>query len=235
MSKITRASQKIFGENSSDIVQFGSRASNSTLYTNDVGTIQSLSAWTAGWRGALISKEASLQDQNAVNFVTTSQIAYLMQQGIPEYDANTTYFTNNICMQAGVIYLSLQDNNIGNALTSTTYWKSALDLTGVSNKGTFPDYTTGVAKNANTIYQATQNGYIFSTTPSNVKISANSNMSNPVLYLVCDQSITGGAAYSSVTIPVPSGYYYIADYVGGAYENGGVYSTPFTWFDCLTT
>ena len=130
MSKITRVLQKIFGGNSSDIVQFGSRAANSTLYTQDVGLIQSLSAWTAGWRSALIAKEASLQDQDAVNFVTTSQLAYLFQEGMPEYDASTTYYTNSIVKKNGTtqLYVSLTDNNIGNPLADTANWAAGVDI-----------------------------------------------------------------------------------------------------------
>ena len=96
MSKIQRAVQYIFGSGSNDIIQFGSDAVNNIVHTFDVKIIQSLSAWHNGWRNALISYIASLQNQNAVNYVFSSQLAYMFQEGIAEWNTDTIYYINSI-------------------------------------------------------------------------------------------------------------------------------------------
>jgi microcystin-dependent protein len=55
--------------------------------------------------------------------------------GIAEYDANTTYYANSICQISGQVYISLVDNNLDNApSTSPTQWQAGLpgaEITGV--------------------------------------------------------------------------------------------------------
>jgi microcystin-dependent protein len=41
-------------------------------------------------------------------------IKYLLQRGIPEWDANEMYYLNSFCSYQGGIYFSLANNNIGN-------------------------------------------------------------------------------------------------------------------------
>ena len=235
MSKITRVLQKIFGGNSSDIVQFGSRAANSTLYTQDVGLIQSLSAWTAGWRSALIAKEASLQDQDAVNFVTTSQLAYLFQEGMPEYDASTTYYTNSIVKKNGTtqLYVSLTDNNIGNPLADTANWAAGVDIgVGISTILPFPDYSNGINIVSGTVYQAATNGYIVMTASSSNSLAACSLAvgltSNPTVGISNIDIDTGN--YTGMTyppVPIAQGFYYKWTSVAG--------TTACKWYPCLTS
>lgn len=126
MAKITRATQKIFGD---DVVAqdqhcvFGSLKAGSVAYSKDPATIQSLAAWGIGWKGATVNNQAPvLQDENALHYLITRQIAYLMQAGIPEYDAGTTYYTGSFCQVAGTIYKSLQDNNLNNAVSNGSWW-----------------------------------------------------------------------------------------------------------------
>jgi hypothetical protein len=135
MAKITRVLQKIFGlGGSSNVIKFGSDVSTPIVYTKDVSLIQSLSAWTNGWASALVSSVAALENQNAVNYVTTSQIAYLMQEGIAEYNAETTYYQNSIVKKTGTVqlYKSKTNDNVGNALTNLAYWSLLGDLSNMS-------------------------------------------------------------------------------------------------------
>lgn len=67
------------------------------------------------------------EDMNALFYAITTQLAYLYQEGQPEYDADTTYYkgslVKNIDNQGNItIYKSLVDNNTGNLLTDTNYW-----------------------------------------------------------------------------------------------------------------
>jgi hypothetical protein len=128
MSKITRAIQKIFGGSlapSSNIAQFGSLAAGSIAYSSDPAVIQALSQYLNGWSAAVQgSNSPALQDRNALDFLFSRQLAYLMQAGLAEWDSTTTYYTGSWCQVDGVPYLSLTDTNLGNnPTTETNDWR----------------------------------------------------------------------------------------------------------------
>lgn len=131
MSKITRASQKIFGltGGSGDFGEFGSLAAGAVNYTKDPAIIQDLAAWLTGWSAATIAdNRPALEDMNSLFFLAYYQICYLLQAGIPEWDSGTTYYEYSYCQVAGVIYKSLQDTNLNkNPATETAWWVVALD------------------------------------------------------------------------------------------------------------
>ena len=126
---LERVTAKIFAENAPEgmIGQFGSALTGAKLTTGDVSVIQQLPAYTNGWSSAVISNRnyPTLQETNGAMKVATYQTAYIMQKGIPEWDANTTYYANtSFCQVNGVVYKSLTDNNIGNnPTTSTSNWE----------------------------------------------------------------------------------------------------------------
>ncbi len=132
MAKITRKQAKIFGgalsAGSQQVEQFGSKVGTGTPnYTVDPDVIQSLTNWVDGWVSAIDggTKAPYVQDMNAVCLVLAYQIAYLLQQGIPEWNAATTYYTDSVVQVAGQWYTSLQDNNTGNApvaSTTNSFW-----------------------------------------------------------------------------------------------------------------
>lgn len=137
MAKLERVTHKLFAENAPivesgttqvEIGQFGSALAGTYVATNDVATLQALPAYTRGWGGAVIpnSNFPTLEDMNAVQMVQSYQTGYLYQEGIPEYDANTTYYEGSVCKiyQDGStsIATSLIDENTGNPLTDTGSW-----------------------------------------------------------------------------------------------------------------
>lgn len=129
MAKILRTKQEIFGQQagSRQITAFGTAKTENPIYTTDVGQIQN-SNFLQGWLSALLSDKAPYEeDMNALFYAVTSQLAYLFQEGFPEYDSNTEYnigsLVKNVDTQGNItIYKSLTDNNTGNALTNSTYW-----------------------------------------------------------------------------------------------------------------
>lgn len=126
MAKITRVTQKQFGSTgpSTDFGQFGSLAASAATFTKDPATIQSLSAFLTGWASAIIGDDRpALEDMNSLFLLAFRQIAYVLQQGVAEYDAATTYYINSIVQSGGYLYISLTDANLGNAVTNVTYWK----------------------------------------------------------------------------------------------------------------
>lgn len=129
MAKITRTTHKIFGLSglTSFFGKFGSAKAGSPLNTKDITTIMALGAWDDGWQNALVTtvngKAPCLEEENSVTFVHSTQIAYLFQEGTPEWDSGTNYFENSIVklplplggsVGAPQIFASNIDNNLGN-------------------------------------------------------------------------------------------------------------------------
>ena len=126
MSKIARATQKLFGSSgsTSDFGEFGSKAAGAPATTKSPATIQALAAFLTGWTAATVAQDRPyLEDMNALFLLAFQQIAYCLQLGIPEWDAGTTYYTGSIAQDgAGVIYKSLVDDNLDNALSDPSKW-----------------------------------------------------------------------------------------------------------------
>jgi len=137
MPKIARKTQKILGGNSSDNGQFGSAQAGTKILSNDPDVIQSLPAWGSGWNSATVSglQLPTLEEMQGVQYVQTYQLAYLFQEGIPEYDAGTTYYHYSVVKKASSfqLYGSLVDNNVGHALTDPTKWVLLFDLGKLNN------------------------------------------------------------------------------------------------------
>ena len=131
MPKLTRVKQKIFGNSASvnQIAQFGSLANGTANFTTDITAIQSLAKFDNGWFSAVQGNNSpAIEDVNALDYLTTKQLAYLFEQGIAEWDATTTYYTGSIVKAtdgSGSMYRSLTDNNLNNLLSDTVNWASA--------------------------------------------------------------------------------------------------------------
>lgn len=137
MAKLTRKTLLQFGSTvnaGSEIGQFGSYAS--PIYSADIATLQAGTAWPRGWAAETVAvNRPFLEDINAVDYVYGYMLCYLFQMGIAEYDSGTTYYLNSVCQIAGQFYISLQDNNTGNApASSPSSWQPGIpgtELTGV--------------------------------------------------------------------------------------------------------
>lgn len=131
MAKITRTTLKVFGGSGANtyFAQFGSQAASAPVKTKNVSSIQQLTAWVDGFQDALtLSKAPYLEDMNSVLYVHSTQTAYILQEGIAEWDNGTTYYTNSIVKRSGTteLYGSLIDNNLSNPLpisTSNANWR----------------------------------------------------------------------------------------------------------------
>ncbi len=126
MAKIERATHKIFGGtgSSDNFAEFGSLVAGAPVKTKDIASIQSLAAWDSGFQDALYGADKNwlLEDMNSFAYEHSSQIAYLFQMGVPEWDASTTYYKGSIVQRksgsdaTGELYMSVTDANTGNAL-----------------------------------------------------------------------------------------------------------------------
>ena len=199
MAKITRKSQKIFGGDltaSGNIGVFGSLKAGSPSYSTDPATIQS-SHYNLGWADAVVANNApALQDMNALFYVDTYQLAYLMQTGIAEWDAATEYYIGSWCTDGvGTPYVSIVDTNLNNAVTDTTKWRRAI----LSEPGTSKNYglTSSVGANALTVNLVNSIG----STPSAV---------SPVLVSMRSSTAASGlynlrSSVAALSVVVPSG------------------------------
>jgi len=149
-TKLPRKNQKVLGSNSSRNGQFGSRSAGLGNFTNDIEELQALSAWVNGWNDATVSgqKLPCLEEMQGTQYVQTYQLAYLFQEGIPEYNAATPYFIGSIVKKAGTteLYESIADDNTGHALTDNTNWRYCVDLANVAINGAPIATTSGTTK-----------------------------------------------------------------------------------------
>ena len=130
MAKIQRKTAQLFGVSAgaTGVEEFASKQTTGTLvYSIDPADLQT-AAWLLGWVSSIYEGTFApyYQDRNAVDLVIFYQLAYLLQQGIPEWDSATTYFTDSVVQSGGTVYLSLVESNLNNVPppgSSNSYWK----------------------------------------------------------------------------------------------------------------
>lgn len=130
MERIPRIKQEIFAKEagSRQITAFGTAKNETPEYTTDLNKIQNTN-FLQGWLSAILPDKAPYEeDTNALFYAITTQLAYLFQEGFPEYNSQTVYFAGslvkNIDSQGNItIYKSLVDNNTGNPITDINYWR----------------------------------------------------------------------------------------------------------------
>lgn len=206
MAILTRKTQKVFASAASDIGQFGSGAAGTKVITTDPTVVQALSAWVNGWLVATLgaNKFPALEEMNGVAFVATYQLAYILQEGIPEYDVGTTYSQFGLCKKAGTfdIYGSLATNNVGNALTDNTKWSLLVTLGGGGSLTPTVGSNTGVSASVT----AAGTSATFAATEVVVKVSlggAGQTLEN--YSQAVNLATTGAGGMDTGTAPV-SGY-----------------------------
>ena len=136
MAILTRVLQSIFGSTAgpTETGVIGSEDAGSPATSSNLLTIQSLSQYLAGMYaitggGTGLPK---IEDFNSLFLLITSQLAYIFQNGVPEYDATTNYYNNISYVQvAGVLYQSISGTsgspNIGNApASSPSNWRPVI-------------------------------------------------------------------------------------------------------------
>jgi len=128
MVAIPRKTQKVFGGSltpSGNIGVIGSLAAGSPAYSGDLSTLQSLSNYLGGFASCTVGNSSpTMQDMNALFYLITTQLDYILQRGLPEWDAGTTYFTGCRVSSGSTSYVSLQDNNTNHSVTDGAWWSS---------------------------------------------------------------------------------------------------------------
>lgn len=141
MSKLERKNHKVFGINATEtkVGQFGSANATTKITTKDIEKIQALDAWEQGWEAGAVgnNRYPTQQERTGVDYEHSYQIGYMLQEGIPEWNKDTTYNKGSIVKAYNGTtlqnYVSLVDNNLNNAVTDATKWKSGLANSDLSN------------------------------------------------------------------------------------------------------
>lgn len=127
MARLSRVTQTIFASLAGldQIAEFGSLAQGSPAFTTDPAAAQT-ATFAAGWFSAVLGNNSpAMEDVNALFFVVTYQLAYLMQLGVPEWNSTTTYYIGSLVQDGtGKTYVSRTDSNTNNTLSSATNWKA---------------------------------------------------------------------------------------------------------------
>lgn len=146
MAKLTRKTQKLFGENSQadEMTSFGSPTLNNPVFTRDLDVIQS-TEYVNGWFPTILEGAIRpyAEDMNGMFYLFSYQLKYILEQGIAEWDSGTTYYTNSLAKYGTEIYISLVDNNTGNnPISSIGYWQwyAGLNNPNALPIGTIQDY-----------------------------------------------------------------------------------------------
>lgn len=125
MSKVIRAVQKIFGTTAGtgEIGVIGSKSSGIAATSKDIKNIQSDPNYLLGFNGITSDQGTSrlpyTEDMNGLLYMTTSQIKYLFQSGIPKWDEEEDYYDEeSFVFDEGILFKSLEGTdlspNIGN-------------------------------------------------------------------------------------------------------------------------
>lgn len=152
MAKLLRKTQKVFASqaNADQIAVFGSMKTGTPDYSSDIEELQS-AEYLQGWSDAILGDKAPyLEEMNGVQYGLSYQAAYMLQEGIPEYDADTNYSDTAVLKAVDannniILYHSLKADNLGNPLSDTTSWQR-LYITTVGYIGQ-PQFTLNFGEN----------------------------------------------------------------------------------------
>lgn len=151
-TKLTKYFQKVFGLTdlgADNVAQFGSYANGSYLAAATPGDVQSTTQFSSGWFEAVLGENYPLmEDQNALDYLYSYQLAYLMQMGLAEWDSTTTYFYGSMVNVSGVPYVCFNDDSgagISNQNPASTlgYWSAAVPYGNSILNGAFDYFQRG--------------------------------------------------------------------------------------------
>lgn len=219
MAKIDRKNQIMFGNSAGvdEIAQYGSFAQGTPIYSTDPEVIQALSQFTDGWFTAIVGDNvATIEDTNALFYLTFYQLCYMFQSGIPEWNDDTTYYEHSFCSSGGRIYVSLQDDNLNNAVTDTDWWLPIGGDRTTQDRGTTFAYSPSVS-------MYTVHGNITATMPDAddfegfefILVKTDSNATTVAIAFVGGQTGSGQASlslteqWSFYRLKVSGGEFYI--------------------------
>lgn len=125
MAKTARFNYKVFAAQASldQMGVVGSLRAGAPAYSLDPEDIQSLINYEQGWFAVSMGDNSPcMEDQNGIQHVNSKAVFYLYEMGIPEWNAETEYQLNSFVNLDGVLFISLQNVNIGHAVAEGAWW-----------------------------------------------------------------------------------------------------------------
>lgn len=125
MPKIVRKAFKPFATNASldQIAQIGSLRNGTPTFSKDPDIVQGLANYTDGWFGIAMGENSpAMEDMNGIQFIFAYMISDILEKGITEWNAQTTYYNGSMVNFNGNIMVSIADNNLNFPLTDATKW-----------------------------------------------------------------------------------------------------------------
>mgnify|MGYP002768556283 CR=1 FL=1 len=204
MAKLPRIAQKIFCGNAqpTETAVFGTMKTSSPQYTGDVKTLMSSAAYGQGWSSAVEENFAPfLEELNGVQKGLSQQTGYILQEGIPEYDAETTYYKGSIVKVVdGInyyVYWCIVDETLNVDPTNTDNWKflysSAAGIQNLINMEQVLSTSANKYPSSKAVYDATKS----SGNPVGT-IIAWPTTTAPAGYLICDGSAISRTTYAAL-------------------------------------
>lgn len=137
--KIDRKMMKVFGINSGveEVAVFGSLSEAVPEFSIDPDEIQKLATYEDGWFPAVFgNRSPTIEDRNGLDLVMTYQLAYLLQNGMPEYNGDTLYYKDQLSRDGKNTFISLIDDNdqpVSNRLAWVNKFKSDSEMSAFKN------------------------------------------------------------------------------------------------------
>lgn len=169
MAKIIRKNMKIFGSSAGfqQIAQIGSLASGTPMFTTDIDALQALGNYLDGWFDLVLGNNSpAIEDMNGLCYLYAYQLAYVMQAGVPEWNALTTYYIGSFVNSAGQLFVSITDNNLNNVVTDPTNWQAYGTNINNINPATQSPYVMAAGDNGKTFNVNSANGAQVFTLPA---------------------------------------------------------------------
>lgn len=230
MARITRKTQKIFASTAggSGVAEPGSTAAGTPVFTTNLTTLQS-TAFLNGLADMVIAGTKRLpvyEEINALYYTFTTQLAYLFQEGIAEWDSGTTYYAYSVVRKSSTyeIYGSLINDNLNNALPSAVtnanwqYLGSLANLSGGITALTGDVTASGTGSVAATIAAgAVSNSKMANMNANTVKVNATGSAATPTDLALSASTVLARSASGNMA----------AHTLNGLTASGGVLSAKY--------
>jgi hypothetical protein len=115
-----------------DLQVVGSDAAGLPVLSDDPEVLQANNAYKQGLLNIKNNsrKDLELKEINSLFYIHNYHLNYLLQKGFTEWNSETTYSAGDIQRGVGtsILYQSLTNNNLNNAVTDVAHWQQLGDL-----------------------------------------------------------------------------------------------------------
>ena len=137
MTTFTRKKLEEYAANvtATDLQVVGSDAAGLPVLSDDPEALQANNAYKQGLLNIKnsSSNDLELKEINSLFYIHNYHLNYILQNGLQEYNADTSYQEDGYVRDGIAIYKSLTNNNLNNPVTDTNNWEFVATLKSGSN------------------------------------------------------------------------------------------------------